>query len=196
VALAASLVPLLIADGGAVILHHEGKGLVVTVFESPAPAHAGLVDLSVLVQKADSLDPVLDATVTLVLKQGELEQSAQATREQAQNKLLYAAAVDLSRPGNWDYVIHIQSGTEKEELAGTLTIGSEPAKLSAYWIYFIWPPILILLFVVHQWLVYRKQVHGKLIRSGSRSSKGGLSPSSQEQIRFSVASDAERNAIA
>ena len=100
-ALAASLVPLLIADGGAVILHHEGK------------ASGGERYLSRLRPRArwhcGSERPGSEGRFTRsrprrdgrprARKQGALEQSAQATREQAQNRLLYAAAVDLSRPG-------------------------------------------------------------------------------------------------
>src|SRR2546425_1814223 len=85
------------ADGGTVQLRKEAGPLVITVFSSPAPLSAGPVDISLLLQNRTGLEPVLDATVSLVLRADTsgTEIRARPTREQAQNKLLYAAPVTL-----------------------------------------------------------------------------------------------------
>ena len=50
---------LLFADGGIVLLHRNAPPYVVTVFASPNPPRAGMIDMSVLVRSGDTLDPVL-----------------------------------------------------------------------------------------------------------------------------------------
>src|SRR5258705_2791609 len=91
------------ADGGAVQMRKETGDLVITVFTSPAPLSVGPVDMSLLLQNRNGLEPVLDANVSLVLRSGasSIEVRARPTREQAQNKLLYAAAVTLPESGQW-----------------------------------------------------------------------------------------------
>src|SRR5580692_6497389 len=78
-------------DGGAVQLRKEAGPFVITVFTAPAPLSAGPVDVSVLLQKRNGLEPVLDAGVSLILRSeaSGAEIQAQPTRERAQNKLLY-----------------------------------------------------------------------------------------------------------
>jgi len=80
VILAALAARMLLADGGAVVLRQTSGPFVVTAFLAPG-------DLSVLVQDAKSLDPILDADVTIAFDGAPLR----ATHGQAQNKLLYAA---------------------------------------------------------------------------------------------------------
>src|SRR5260370_621938 len=78
------------ADGGLVQLRKEAGAFVITVFTSPAPLSAGPVDISLLLQNRNGLEPVLDASVSLLLRAdaSSTELRARATREQAQNKLL------------------------------------------------------------------------------------------------------------
>jgi hypothetical protein len=80
------------ADGGTVQLRQQSGDLLITVFTSPGPLSVGTVDISLLLQNRDGLEPVLDAKVSLILREDDstLELQVQPTREQARNKLLYA----------------------------------------------------------------------------------------------------------
>ena len=94
--------PTLFGDGGTLQFRGETPELSVTVFTSPAPLSAGPADISVLLQKRETLEPVLDAEVSIVMRAvaSGSEIRVRATREQAQNKLLYAAPLTL---GEIDY---------------------------------------------------------------------------------------------
>src|ERR1700688_1690651 len=83
------------ADGGTVQLREEAGDLVITVFTSPGPLSVGPVDISLLLQNRNGLEPVLDANVFVFLRENAsaAEFQTRPTREQAQNKLLYAAPV-------------------------------------------------------------------------------------------------------
>src|SRR5882724_2137054 len=91
------------ADGGTVQLRKEAGAFVITVFTSLAPLSAGPADISLLLQNRNGLEPILDASVSLHLRAAasSTEIQARATREQAQNKLLYAAPVTLAESGKW-----------------------------------------------------------------------------------------------
>ena len=56
------------ADGGVVRLREAKGPFLVTVFTAAEPVQDGLGDVSVLVQRRDSGDAILDATVELVFK--------------------------------------------------------------------------------------------------------------------------------
>ena len=58
----------LFADGGTIQLRKEAGALLITVFTSPSPLSAGPADISVLLQKRNGLDPVLDADVSMRLR--------------------------------------------------------------------------------------------------------------------------------
>ena len=104
----------LFADGGTVQLRKEAGALLITVFTSPSPLSAGPADISVLLQKRNGLDPVLDADVAMRLRTDapntEIpEIHARPTRQQAQNKLLYAAPVTFSESGKWRLAVTIST---------------------------------------------------------------------------------------
>src|SRR6202162_1498789 len=92
-----------LADGGTVQLRKEAGPFMITVFSAPAPLSAGPVDISLLLQNRNGLEPVLDARVSLILRSeaSGAEIQARPTRERAQNKLLYAAPVTLAESGKW-----------------------------------------------------------------------------------------------
>src|SRR5438876_7656133 len=98
-----------LADGGTVQLRKEAGDLVITIFTSPAPLSVGPADISLLVQNRNGLEPVLDANVFLFLREDTsgIEFQARPTREQARNKLLYAAPVMFSRPGRWQIAVTV-----------------------------------------------------------------------------------------
>lgn len=139
---------LLLADGGIVLLHRDAGPYVVTVFASPNPPRSGTIDMSVLVQMSETLDPVLDAAVPIALTNGSSEIHALATHAQAQNKMLYAASVLLERPGDWRYTVTIDGSS----VAGVIAIAPEMPKAAAYAGYLALPFFCLAILALHQWL--------------------------------------------
>lgn len=139
---------LLPADGGIVLLHREAGPYAVTVFASPSPPRTGTIDMSVLVQTSETLDPVLDAAVPIVLTNGSSEIRALATHAQAQNKMLYAASVLLDRPGDWRYKVTINGIS----VAGVIAVAPQMPKAAAYAGYLALPFFCLAILALHQWL--------------------------------------------
>jgi hypothetical protein len=153
----------LFADGGVVLSRQESGPFAITVFAAPVPIRAGPIDVTVLVQTRDALEPVLDANVSILLD----GVTQIATRSQAQNKLLYAATLNLPHPGERKYTVCVKavhatfSRVNATEAACTVTISGSfqvagPAPpLAAYAFYLAIPPVFIAIFVLHQWLSRR-----------------------------------------
>lgn len=146
------------ADGGTVQLRQEAGALVITVFTSPAPLSAGPVDISLLLQNRNGLEPVLDAEVSLLLRADALssEVRAHATREQAQNKLLYAVPVMLAESGKWQVVITILWKGQRTDATGTIYVAPAPEMAASHWSYIAFTPLMIVIFVVRERLMRRK----------------------------------------
>ena len=142
----------LLADGGAVILHKEVAAYTITVFASPVPPRAGMIDLSVLIQSNESLDPELDADVSFDLSKGSANIHVPASRGQAQNKLLYAAAAHLHDSGDWHLTATVTRARKSVTASGILAVGAEPPKLAAYRGYIALPFLCLAIFLLHQWL--------------------------------------------
>lgn len=119
-----------LANGG--MIQVAGKPIgpyLVTVFTSPSPLRVGVVDVSALVQRAGSQEPVLDARVTVTTEpvgHAGPGGSFEATHEQATNKLYYAANVDLPAEGRWRIALQV-SGPEGE---GTVAFEVEASRES------------------------------------------------------------------
>ncbi|MCU1238945.1 MAG: hypothetical protein JWP63_6912 [Candidatus Solibacter sp.] len=148
-----------LADGGAVQLRTEAGAFVITVFTSPAPLSAGPVDISLLVQNRDGLEPVLDADVLLALRAqpSRSEIRAQASRQKSQNKLLYAAPVTLVESGKWQIAVTILRNGERTAAAGTIDVAPTREMVASYWGYVAFPPFMIVAFVVRERLICRKE---------------------------------------
>lgn len=103
-ALGAALAPGAMADGGRVAVSDTDGPLRVTVFSTPDPLRTHDTDLSVMVQPTGDWRPLLDATVELTLRKigTDAVVRALATREEAHNKLLYAAHLHLPQAGRWN----------------------------------------------------------------------------------------------
>ena len=146
------------ADGGTVQLRKEAGGLVITVFTSPAPLSTGPIDISLLLQNRNGLEPVLDVDVSLILRAdaSSTEIQARATREQAQNKLLYAAPVTLTESGKWRLAVTILRNGERTEATGTIDVPQAPEIAASYWSYIAFPPLIIAAFVVRERLIRRR----------------------------------------
>jgi hypothetical protein len=145
------------ADGGAVQARRESGPFVVTVFTSPSSVVAGPLDISVLIQERATLAPILNAAVAIQLRQTRSSASISipATREQAQNKLLYAAQVTLREEGVWRYTITISRSGRQSSIAGQFTAGPSHLALAAYWGYIALVPALIAVIAVHELLACR-----------------------------------------
>ncbi len=144
----------LFADGGAVLSRQESGPFMITVFAAPVPLRAGPLDLTVLVQTRDALEPVLDANVSIRLD-SDSQIVAAATRSQAQNKLLYATTLNLPQPGTWKYTVSVRSASGQAAISGGFQAGPPAPPLKSYWFYVAIPMVLIAIFVLHQWLSRR-----------------------------------------
>ena len=146
------------ADEGTVQLGKVVGPLVITMFTSPAPLTAGPVDISLLVQDRNGLEPVLDADVTLVLRSeaSGAQIRVRATREPARNKLLYSATVKLEAPGKWQIDASVARRGTRTETAGVMEVAPNTVMVVSYWGYIAFPPVLIVAFVVNGWLIRRK----------------------------------------
>jgi hypothetical protein len=148
-----------LADGGTVQLRQDAGLFVITVFTAPAPLSAGPVDISLLLQNRNGLEPVLDANVSLLLRANTSgsEIRARPTREQAQNKLLYAAPVTFAESGKWELDIAILKNGERTGATGTIDVAPAPEKAASYWSYIAFPPLMIVAFVVRERLIRRRK---------------------------------------
>jgi hypothetical protein len=146
------------ADGGTVQLRKETGEFVITVFTSPAPLSAGPVDVSLLIQSRQGLEPVLDAMVGLVFRSDEsgMELRERPTREQALNKLLYAAPVTFPYPGKWRLAVTVERNGAETGAVGTVDVAPAPASAASYSGFIAFPPVMIALFVVRERLIRRK----------------------------------------
>ncbi|HEV2690130.1 MAG TPA: hypothetical protein VGV35_16345 [Bryobacteraceae bacterium] len=139
------LCPLVFADGGRVQLRQEAGPFLITVFLASA-------DISVLVQDRASLQPVLDAAVAIRIG----DTLTRATREQAQNKLLYAATIPLEEPGRHDFTVDVKRGETLATVGGTLDIAPPAPLLASNWEYLALPPIFVVIFAIREWLIRRR----------------------------------------
>lgn len=147
--------PTLFGDGGTLQFRGDTPELSVTVFTAPAPLPVGPADISVLLQKRETSEPVLDAEVSIFMRAvaSGSEIRVRATHEQAQNKLLYAAPLTLSESGKWQIRVNILWLGVKGEIAGAIGVAPTQKKLEIYWGYLAFPPVMVLLFTVREWLL-------------------------------------------
>jgi hypothetical protein len=147
-----------LADGGTVQLRAEVGELVITVFTSPSPLTVGPTDISLLLQNHDSLEPVLNADVTLLLRSvaSLAEIDARPSRSRAQNKLLYAAPVTLPESGKWNLTLVILRNGRRTEATGTIHAAPASATAASYSSLLVLPPLMILLFAIRERLIRRR----------------------------------------
>ena len=178
VALLAALTPQPAKGDGGVMLLHEARGaFLVTVFVSPEAARGGLTDLSVLVQSSTSGDVLLDGDVGLAVdppkglasapseefcgassapavsqspELGQPEATVPATREQASNKLLYAAALNLNSKGDWRLHVYVSRRTDNAQFDCLIPVTQASANAPGVWLYLLIPPIAVAGFAINQ----------------------------------------------
>lgn len=141
------------ADGGTVQFEKSAGPFVITAFTTPAPLRAGPVDISLMIQSSENQQPVLDCRAFVQLrKEGAMSISSEATHEAAQNKLLYAAQVQVPESGLWELEVAIKHGGDSIKVAGEINVASSAPVLLVYWRSLALPPLFISLFALNQWL--------------------------------------------
>jgi hypothetical protein len=150
--LGAASVPAL-GDGGTLRFSGRRGDRLVTVFTAPAPLCAGPMDLSVLVQDADTGRPITNLPIDVQAQQLGHAQTAiraAATTEAATNKLLRAARLELSEPGRWHFDVSVRGVDPSQPIGFDVEVAQPaPAWLEmSLWI--AWPLVPIGLFAIHQ----------------------------------------------
>ncbi|QDU28231.1 hypothetical protein ETAA8_33310 [Anatilimnocola aggregata] len=143
------------ADGGTVRLLERRGSQTITVFTSPAPLRAGIIDVSVLVQ---------DQTGTVAMREVAIEVVAQprdhsgpiirlpATTDAATNKLLRAAKFNLPHSGWWQVEVVMHSPNQPtERFHFDVEVAPAQPRWVTFWPWFTWPILAIVLFAWHQW---------------------------------------------
>jgi len=159
------------ADGGTVQFTAIRQGLQVSVFTDPGIPSAGPLDLSVLVQDAATHAAILDAEVRATLAPETPKtlpasawapplcaanstsnlQSFQLDHRAAQNRLYYAALVQIPAAGRWRLEVDVlRRGTQAVSIEGALQVADQVAPWTSYWHLFLFPPLAIGLFVAVQ----------------------------------------------
>ncbi len=167
------------ADGGIMRLRQVQGPFVITIFTTPEPVPHRAVDVSVLVQRRDSNDVILDASVDLLLTPpptaavkptepicgpsgvGFLSPesaghnapfSTPAARAQSSNKLMYAAAIEFGTPGDWTLDATVKSNGASERFSCRIPVGPTPRQLAGLLPYLLLTPMAIALFALNQCL--------------------------------------------
>ena len=146
------------ADGGTVQFRQEAGDLAITVFSTPSPLSVGRADISILLQKRDGLEPVLDAEVSLLLRTDGPESGlqARASREEARNKLLYATSVIFPKPGKWQVAVKVERLAGKTTAEGILNVAPAPGTAGSYLAFIVFPMGMSLFVMVREVLIRRK----------------------------------------
>jgi hypothetical protein len=146
-------------DGGTVRYYDRLGDFCVSVFTSPTPLRVGPADVSVLIQDANTGEPVLDAQVALSAKlqnRPEVTLHVLATTTGATNKLLHVATLEFPEEGSWEVTLDLVS-PKVEDQARLLLEVTEPLPLARAWnAWYWWPLAPITLFSAHQFLVHRR----------------------------------------
>ena len=140
-------------------LSEEKGGYRITVFTAPTPFRAGLVDISVLVQDASTLEPVPGVRVNVqAAPRGRPDESVgyPATAQAATNKLFNAAVFELPEAGWWDVQVSVEGTRGPARLRFEVEAAERLPGWLALWPWIAWPCVVILVFSVHQRLVRRR----------------------------------------
>ena len=134
-------------------------GYEIAVFTAPSPFVAGPVDISVLVLDSIKGEPVLDATVLVKVApigRPEAAESHPATSGSATNKLFYAALFELAKPGSYQVEVDIKRASHDARVRFELQAEGGQSLRMDLWPWLCWPAPVIVLYGIHQWLVWRR----------------------------------------
>lgn len=145
-------------DGGAVRLLERIGNYQIAVFTAPTPLRAGPVDISVLLQNADTHEAISGARVTIKATPQDQPQatiSHLATTEAATNKLIQAAIFEIPAAGRWELEISVDGSLGKTQCRTELQVAEALPPYIALWPWVCWPIVPILLYGAHQVFVRR-----------------------------------------
>jgi hypothetical protein len=146
-------------DGGIIRLSRSLGGYRVSIFTAPTPFQAGPVDISVFVQDIITSKAVPEALVTVQLtpcRGSGRPMRRTATSEAATNKLFKAVDFELPEPGRWEIEVTIVGGQGMAQVRFELEATTRAPEWPAIWPWISWPALVIMLFSVHQLLVWRR----------------------------------------
>lgn len=161
VAMAIAVSPRVVeADGGVPLAVRDEGGYRIAVFAEPAPLRAGPVDISILVQDAETGQHLKDVSAVVTLQSHGrvvVRRSGQATEAAATNKLFQAAHLELPFSGRWTVQVTIEGVHGNAHLATEVVAADALPRWQQMWVWFTWPAIPIGWFVLHQWLTARQE---------------------------------------
>jgi hypothetical protein len=141
------------ADGGVVLWQRTTGPFTITLFSTEMPLRPGPADISLLLERTGGNVPVMDAQVFIELQhEAGTIINAEATRSQARNKLLYCSLINLPAAGQWKLRLNVSRGYERAEVLGDLAVARPLPVLLSYWKLISFPPIIMILFIINQWL--------------------------------------------
>jgi hypothetical protein len=111
-------------DGDIVRMQGVSGPFHISVFTAPDPLPGGEFEVAILIQDRETSSAILDSAVSIAVQplEGGSPKSARASREQATNKLLEVASVDLLSPGIWELRVSVRRGNDQGSLAGKLEV--------------------------------------------------------------------------
>ena len=129
------------ADGGQLQTSERVGPWIVSVFTSPTPPRVGPVDVSVLVQQAESGATVADASIRLTFREvrSGFELERFASREAATNKLFQAAWFEPPTAGKWIVTAEVTHAGETASTAFDLWVSAAPPAWSEMVLWIVWP---------------------------------------------------------
>jgi hypothetical protein len=154
-----SLPSVAMADGGAVRLLERIGNYQIAVFTAPTPLRAGPVDISVLLQNADTHESISSARVTIKATQQDQPDvtiSHLATTDAATNKLFQAAIFEIPAAGRWELEVVVEGSLGKAQTRTELQVAEPLPPYIALWPWVCWPVVPIVLFAVYQRFVRRR----------------------------------------
>lgn len=161
---------------GIVRLRDAQGPFVITVFTSPELVSGRAADVSVLIQRCDSNEAVLDALVSFVLtpprssilkdtepmcgQPGLLTNLGSpdghttilARRGQSPNKLLYTAPVNFPLTGLWELDALVRHGADSVKFTCEIPVDLPARPLAGLVPFLALPLLLVTLFAINQWL--------------------------------------------
>jgi|HubBroStandDraft_6_1064221.scaffolds.fasta_scaffold26610_2 hypothetical protein len=152
------------ADGGTIRLSETKEAYRISAFTSPNPFRAGPVEISVLVQDADSGDALPDANVKV--RVAPRDQSAEVreylgTADAATNKLFRSAVFELPAPGQWTVEIDIDGSRGTARSSFEVEAADRLPRWVSFWPWFSWPFAAVVLFALHRSFAVNRSTRGR-----------------------------------
>ena len=142
-----------LGDGGTMRFSGRRGDRVVTVFTAPAPLHAGRIDLSVLVLGVETGRPITDLSIEVCRQEVDHPKRtirAVATTEEATNKLLRAAKIELPEAGRWRFEVFVEGVDRSQAIGFDVVVAAPPPAWLQMSLWIGWPIVPIGLFAVVQ----------------------------------------------